>query len=473
MEYEPIIGLEVHAQLKTESKMFCPCRVEFGAEPNTNVCPVCLGLPGALPVVNRKAVEMAVLVSKALHAEIGTRSVFARKNYFYPDLPKGYQISQYDRPLATGGRVLLESGDGAVTIRLSRIHLEEDAGKSFHTGEGRTLVDMNRCGVPLLEIVSEPDMRSPEEAYRYLSELRRVLMYLDVCDGHLEEGSIRCDANLSMRRRHSWEMSTRTEIKNLNSLRGVEKGLEAAIDRQIESLESRRDVAQETMLWDAGTQRLVLMRAKEEAHDYRYFPEPDLLPLKLETSWLRTIASEIPELPMEKLTRFMDEYRLPRYDAEILTQTRPLADYYEGCVRRCRDPKAASNWIMTEVLREVGEKDVSTGRFPVRAELLGDLLNLIAAGTINRTTAKEVFGEMISGGGSAQQIVESKGLAQLTDEATLAEVAREGIGEYPAEVEKVRAGREGVFSFLVGEVMKRTQGRANPRLANEVLRDLL
>ena len=388
---ETVIGLEVHAQLRTKSKLFCPCPVVFGREPNTQVCPVCLGLPGALPVVNRRAVEMAGLTALALGAEIRSCSIFARKNYFYPDLPKGYQISQYDRPFASGGCVPLDPEDESRAIPLSRIHLEEDAGKSIHTEEGRSLIDMNRCGVPLVEIVSEPKIRSPEEAHRYLTELRKILMYAGVSDGSMQEGSLRCDANLSVRPRGSTGMGVRTEIKNLNSFRAVERGLRAALERQAAALHAGDTRVPETVLWDAGSQRLVAMRAKEPARDYRYFPEPDLFPLEINETWVEDRMHGIPELPMPRVRRFMREFRLPRSDAEILTQSRPLAEYFETCARRCGDPKTAGHWIMTELLHEVDEMDVSTGNFPVKAEDLANLLNLISDGTLSHRMAKDLF----------------------------------------------------------------------------------
>jgi len=470
LPYKIVIGLEVHVQLATQSKLFCRCPAEYGAEPNANVCPVCLGLPGALPVLNRRAVELAALAARALGAEVHRRSVFARKNYFYPDLPKGYQISQYDQPFATGGAVQLEPGEGGPSVGLERIHLEEDAGKSFHTGAGSTLIDMNRCGVPLIEIVSKPEIHSPEQAHRYLSELRRVLMYIGICDGNMERGSLRCDANLSVRPKGSTALGTKTEIKNLNSFRGVERGLRAVIDHQLEVLGTGGRIVRQTMLWDAKAQRLAGMRTKEEAHDYRYFPEPDLPALEMDAASLDLLEREIPELPMARRSRFTGEYQLPPYDVEILASTRPLADYFEACARASGSPKAASNWILNELLREVSDEQVSTGSFPVRAEDLAELLNLMADGTISGRIAKEVFAEMVTTGSGPRQVVESKGLVQVTDESALSEVARQVIEEHDDVVDKIRGGKDRAIEFLVGQVMKKTRGRAHPGLVNRILR---
>ncbi|MDZ7262689.1 MAG: Asp-tRNA(Asn)/Glu-tRNA(Gln) amidotransferase subunit GatB, partial [candidate division KSB1 bacterium] len=420
MQYETIIGLEIHAQLLTESKIFCRCSTKFGAPQNTQVCPVCLGLPGVLPVLNRKAVEFAIKMALATHCQIARRSIFARKNYFYPDLPKGYQISQYEEPLCQGGYVEIELDGQTKRIGIARIHLEEDAGKSVHAeeyvAEDETLVDINRCGVPLLEIVSQPDLRSSKEAYLYLNRIRQILQYLEICDGNMEEGSLRCDANISLRPVGQKEFGVKTELKNMNSFRGVEKALEFEVERQKKILEQGGQVVQETLLWDADHNVALPMRSKEMAHDYRYFPEPDLVPLEIPSSWIEEIQKTLPELPLERHHRFVQQYGLPQYDAEVLTDSRGLADYYEECVKYTKDTKGVSNWMMGEVLRVLKEQKIGIQDFPVKPQYLGEMLNLIGDGTISGKIAKTVFEEMVHTGKPPKVIIQEKGLIQLSDD---------------------------------------------------------
>jgi aspartyl-tRNA(Asn)/glutamyl-tRNA(Gln) amidotransferase subunit B len=476
-KYEPVIGLEVHAQLKTQTKIFCGCSTRFGAAPNTQVCPLCLGLPGTLPVLNARAVEFAVKVGLAVGAATQERSVFARKNYFYPDLPKGYQISQYDRPLCTGGGVEILTEKGPKRIGLVRIHLEEDAGKSLHP-EGRegvttSRVDLNRAGVPLIEIVSEPDLRSGAEAYAYLTRLRQILVFLEVCDGNMEEGSLRCDANVSVRPRGSEAFGTKTEIKNLNSFRYVEKALHYEIDRQIETLEAGGRIVQETLLWNAQRGVSETMRSKEEAHDYRYFPEPDLLPLDLDPAWIDALKGTLPELPAALRERLMREYEIPEYDAEVLTESRSLAAYFEEVVRLAGNAKLAANWIMTEVNAVRNRTGQSIEEFPVRPDRLGELVGLIATGLISGKIGKQVFEHMLTDPASPKEIVQKHGLLPIDDDASLLALAREVIGANPGPAADVRAGKEKTFAFLVGQAMKASRGRAHPEKLQQALRDAL
>jgi aspartyl-tRNA(Asn)/glutamyl-tRNA(Gln) amidotransferase subunit B len=471
-EYEAVIGLEVHAQLTTRTKLFCACRAEYGGQPNTRVCPVCLGLPGALPVTNRAAVEYAVRVGLATHCEIASESVFARKNYFYPDCPKNYQISQYEKPLCTNGYVTV--GDDGHRVRITRIHLEEDAGKLIHDPEARcTLVDMNRCCVPLIEIVSEPDMRSPAQAREYVQELRSILRYLDVCDGNMEEGSLRCDINVSIRRRGEDELGVKSEIKNVNSFKSIEQALAYEIDRQRDILERGGSVSQDTLLWDAGTGRAEVMRTKEEAHDYRYFPEPDLLPILAPDSLVQSAAAKLPELPDSRRRRFETQYGLPSYDAGVLTSSREVADYFEAVASGCNDAKAASNWVMGEVLRELNERQMAITHLRVTPGALAGLINELAAGKINTPTAKDVFREMVSTGRSADDIIADEGLEQITDDDAIRGAARRAIADNAEAVAKYLGGKETLLKFFVGEVMKATRGRANPRQAESVVKSLL
>src|SRR2546425_8788435 len=475
--YETVVGLEVHAQLRTESKIFCGCSTKFGARPNTQVCPVCLGLPGVLPVLNERAVRFAVMTGLAVGGTIAVRSVFARKNYFYPDLPKGYQISQYDRPLCAGGGVDVHVGGAWKRIGLVRIHLEEDAGKSIHP-EGRegvstTLVDLNRSGVPLIELVSEPELRSGAEAYDYLTRLKQILMYLDVCDGNMEEGSLRCDANVSVRPRGQSALGTKTEIKNMNSFRNVERAIAFETARQISVLESGGRVVQETLLWNADKGTAEPMRGKEEAHDSRYFPEPDLLPLDLEPRWIESVRSDLPELPYQVRDRLAREFDIPEYDAEVLTETRSLALYYEEVARRAGNGKLASNWIMTEVNGVRNKQGQSIEEFPIRPDRLGALVKMIAEDRISGKIGKQIFELMLTRPEGAEELVKSQGLLPIDDEASLRALARAGVAANPGPAAEVKAGKERTFAFLVGQAMKQSRGRAHPEKIQTALRQEL
>jgi len=478
MKYEPVIGLEVHAQLLVDSKIFCRCGTVFGAPQNLQVCPICLGMPGVLPVLNRKVVEFAVKMGLATNCRIAEHSIFARKNYFYPDLPKGYQISQYEEPLCENGWVEIYLDNGVLKrIGLTRIHLEEDAGKSVHAeeyvSENETLIDVNRCGTPLIEIVSEPDIRSAREAYLYLTRLRQLVRYLGICDGNMEEGSLRCDANISIRPVGAEKLGTKTELKNMNSFRNVEKAIEFEINRQIQLVESGGQVVQQTMLWDANNGKVLPMRSKEQAHDYRYFPEPDLAPLRVDEKWREEMQRALPELPMARRNRFIEQYGLPKYDAEVLTDEKAIADYFDATAKLGKDAKLVSNWVMGEVLRVLKEKKIDLAAFPIAPAALAELLDLIADNTISTKIAKEVFEEMLASGKSAKAIVAEKGLVQVSDSGILEKAADEMIAANPKEVERYRNGEEKVFGFLVGQLMKATRGKANPKVANEVLKKKL
>jgi aspartyl-tRNA(Asn)/glutamyl-tRNA(Gln) amidotransferase subunit B len=478
MNYEPIIGLEVHAQLLTDSKIFCRCGTTFGAPQNSQVCPVCLGMPGVLPVLNRKAVEFAMKMGVAMNCRIAEHSIFARKNYFYPDLPKGYQISQYEEPLCENGWIEIELENGSLKrIGIIRIHLEEDAGKSVHAeeyvSENETLVDVNRCGTPLIEIVSGPDIHSPREAYLYLNRIRQLVRYLGICDGNMEEGSLRCDANISVRPVGEKKLGTKTELKNMNSFRNVERALEFEINRQIQILQSGGEVVQQTLFWDANKATVIPMRSKEYAHDYRYFPEPDLVPIHVEEKWREEIHTSLPELPMARRNRFVEQYGLPKYDAGVLTEEQAVANYFEAVANLAKDAKQASNWVMGEVLRVLKEKKIDVSEFSIAPPALAELLNLITDGTISVKIAKEVFDEMAATGSSAKTIVEQKGLVQVSDTSTIEKSIDEVLAANPKEVERYRNGEERLFGFLVGQVMKATRGKANPKMVNEVLRERL
>lgn len=474
MNYEPVIGLEVHAQLLTESKIFCGCSTRFGEEPNQNTCPVCMGFPGVLPVLNKKVVEFAIRAGLATHCEIARYSRWARKNYFYPDLPKGYQISQYELPLCDNGHIDIEANGDKKRIRLTRIHMEEDTGKNIHDVRGDySLVDFNRCGVPLVEIVSEPDIRSSEDACRYLRNLRAILQYLEVCDGNMEEGSFRCDANISMRPQGASELGTKVEIKNMNSFKSVEKALEYEIRRQIEVLSEGGKLVQETRLWDADREVTRSMRSKESAHDYRYFPEPDLLPLVIDEKWIEEIRAGLPELPEKRKERFLSQYGLPLYDAELLTSRRDVADYFETAVKIHSNPKAISNWVMGDLFRVIKERKLDEKlritAWPVPPEHLAGMVRMIDEGKISGKMAKTLFEEMLQRGESPDKIVRDKGLEQITDLGNIEKAIDEVLAAHPQQVSDYRAGKEKVFGFLIGQIMKATQGKANPQMVNEIL----
>jgi aspartyl-tRNA(Asn)/glutamyl-tRNA(Gln) amidotransferase subunit B len=477
VKYEAVIGLEVHAHLLTDSKIFCGCPTGFGAEPNTQVCPICMGMPGVLPVLNKKAVELAVKTALATNCRINYKSIFARKNYFYPDLPKDYQISQYDEPLAEHGFLEIETDGGEKRIGITRIHMEEDAGKLLHAespeDEGFSFVDLNRTGVPLVEIVSEPDMRSPEEAAAYLKSLRDILLYLEVCDCNMEEGSFRCDANVSVRPEGSKGFGTKAELKNMNSFKFIRDALRYEIDRQIEVIESGEKVTQETRLFDPSKGETRSMRTKEEAHDYRYFPEPDLLPLVIEAKEIEEIRSTLPELPAEKKERFLRDYKIPPYDAGVLTTSRGLADFYEASVKLFDEPKAVSNWVMGELLRLLKEHSKEISDCPITPEGLSGLLKMVKDGRISTKMAKGVFEQMFASGKDAETVVGEKGLSQISDEGELLKVIEEIIEKNPENVEKYKAGKEKIFGFFVGQAMKATKGQANPQLVNKLLKEKL
>jgi aspartyl-tRNA(Asn)/glutamyl-tRNA(Gln) amidotransferase subunit B len=473
MALEAVIGLEIHAQLLTETKIFCGCRTTYGAAPNTAVCPVCAGLPGALPVLNRRAVEMGVMAALALHCDIQPASVFARKNYFYPDLPKGYQISQYDRPLATGGWL---QAAGGPRVGITRVHLEEDAGKSIHHGfpdsDRATYLDYNRSGVPLIEIVTEPDLRSAADAAAFFAELREILVTLGVSDGNMEEGSLRCDANVSLRPAGATAFGTKAEVKNVNSFKFLQKALEFEIARQTKLIESGGAVRQETRLFDSSTGETMAMRSKEEAHDYRYFPEPDLPELTVEAAWVDAIRRRLPELPDARQARFVQAYGLSAYDAEVLVRLIPGgADYFEDAVRAGAAPKSASNWIQGELRRQLkaaGLDHASASRVPAAA--LAELATITDRGEVSSSAAKEVFGKMWSSGRPAADIIRAEGLAQIGDEAALAAVVRQVLAANPDAIAQVRGGKTSVVGFLVGQVMKASEGRANPKVVGELIR---
>jgi aspartyl-tRNA(Asn)/glutamyl-tRNA(Gln) amidotransferase subunit B len=473
-QYEPVIGLEVHVQLLTRSKIFCSCSTHFGDPPNQNTCPVCLGLPGALPVLNREAVTMAVKAALALNCRINPRSRFARKNYFYPDLPKGYQISQYDEPLSEGGWIDIEVEDARKRIGITRVHMEEDAGKSLHEGfpdsAERTYIDLNRSGVPLIEIVSEPDLRSPEEAYDYLTRLKTLMLYLEVSDCNMEEGSLRVDANVSVRKRGAAAFGTKTEVKNLNSFRFLQRALAYEVERQIDVLENGGEISQETRLFDSREQRTYGMRSKEFAHDYRYFPEPDLLPLVVTEDWKEEVTGSLPELPSAKESRFQAEYALPKQDAALLTASRATADYFEQTAKACGEPKLAANWVLNDLSYLLQEKGKPIQESPVTAENLAGLIKLIAKDTISGKMAKDVLAEMFKSGKTANQVVSDKGLEQITDPEKVAAIAREIIAANPKQAEQYRQGKTATIGWFVGQVMKATRGQAQPQLVQEVLK---
>ena len=461
--YRPVIGLEVHARLLTRTKIFCGCETTFGAPPNSQVCPVCLAYPGALPVLNRKAVELAIGMAIATGCELHPESVFARKNYFYPDLPKGYQISQFDRPLATGGRVN--------DVRIRRIHMEEDAGKLLHERDA-SLVDLNRAGTPLIEIVTEPDIRTADEAIAYLTRLRQMLMYSGACDGNMEEGSLRCDANVSVHREGE-PLGTRTEIKNLNSFRYVGRAIEYEIERQIGVLDAGGKIVQETRLYDVAAGETRVMRTKEEAHDYRYFPDPDLYTLSISNAWVEDVRAALPPMPHVRSARYQQEHGIPAADAEVLVTSRGVADYFEATVAEAGNPRGAANWVRNEVLRVLNDRKLEIEEYRATPSMLARLIRLIDTGAIGGNAAKEVLEEMSTSGEAPDVIVERLGLSQVSDPAAIREVARRIIEQHPTQVAQYQAGQQKIFGFLVGQLMKEMRGKAKADLANEILRELL
>ncbi len=471
-DYEAVIGLEIHAQLFTRSKMFSPISTEFGQGDNENVSPICLGMPGTLPAVNKSAIEFSIKTGLALNCQVRPRSVFARKQYFYPDLPKGYQISQYDKPICEEGFVEFLLNGEKKRVRIERAHMEEDAGKSIHQGEF-TLVNFNRAGIPLLEIVSGPDMRSPEEAAQYARSVRNILRYLGVCDGNLEEGSMRCDCNVSVRKKGESKFGTKVELKNINSFRFIEKALEYEIQRQIDSVEAGEKIVQETRLYDSTKNQTFSMRTKEEAHDYRYFPDPDLLPVIVTEDWVEKVRATLPELPLARAERFQTQYGLPEYDAHILTQEKDLAEFFEETTRLCSNAKASSNWIMVELLRNLNENKLEVSQSPISAERLAKMIQMIDQGKISGKMAKDVFAEMWKGPEDPEVIVEKKGMVQITDESAIEKMIDEILAANPDNVAQYRAGKNKLFGFFVGQIMKVSKGQANPQVVNDILKKKL
>ena len=471
-DWEAVIGLEVHAQLNTKSKMFSPDSTRFGAGDNDNIHPISLALPGTLPRVNHSAIEASIKMGLALNCNIRNISVFSRKNYFYPDLPKGYQISQFDEPLCENGYVDFFVGEEKKRIGITRAHMEEDAGKSTHHGE-YTLINLNRAGIPLLEIVSEPEIKTSKEAAEYAKTIRSILRYLDVCDGNMEEGSLRCDCNVSVMKVGAKEFGTKVELKNINSFRFVEKAIDYEIQRQIDCLESGEEIIQETRLYDSTKNKTFAMRKKEQAHDYRYFPDPDLLPVEVKEEWINEIKSKLPELPGQRAARFQADYSLPEYDSLVLTQEKAVADYYEQAAKISNSPKAASNWIMTELMRELKEAKVEIENSPISAMHMGELVGLVEGKTLSGKMAKAVFAEMWKTGKDPKSIVADKGMSQITDPKKIAEIAKKIIAENTAQHEQYKSGKDKLFGFFVGQMMKASKGQASPEVVNKVLKELL
>ncbi|CAM3378941.1 Asp-tRNA(Asn)/Glu-tRNA(Gln) amidotransferase subunit GatB [Marinicrinis lubricantis] len=473
-QYETVIGLEVHVELHTESKIFCGCSTSFGAPPNSHTCPICLGHPGVLPVLNKRAVEFAMKAAMALNCEIATETKFDRKNYFYPDSPKAYQISQFDKPIGSNGWIDIEVNGETKRIGITRLHLEEDAGKLTHVDGGfASLVDFNRVGTPLVEIVSEPDLRSPEEAKAYLEKLKAIMQYCEVSDVKMEEGSLRCDANISLRPYGQKEFGTRAELKNMNSFRGVQRGLEYEEIRQADLLSSGQEVVQETRRWDDGQGKTFSMRGKEESHDYRYFPDPDLVSLMIDDAWKESVRSTIPELPDARKARYTSEFGLPDYDAQVITASKKLADLFEESLQYAKDAKAVSNWIMGDLLGYLNSNNLEPGDAKLSGKGLGEMIGLIEKGTISSKIAKTVFKEMVETGKEPSVIVEEKGLVQISDEGAIQSIVDQVIASNPQSVEDFRNGKEKAIGFLVGQVMKETKGKANPGLVNKLIKDTL
>lgn len=479
ISYEAVIGLEVHAQLKTKTKIFCGCSTTYGSVPNTQVCPVCLGHPGALPVLNKEVVHNAIKMGLATHSSIRELSTFSRKNYFYPDLPKGYQISQFEDPLCYDGYVELELENGETkNIGITRIHIEEDAGKSIHDVDIDTLVDLNRSGVGLIEIVSEPDIRTAREAWHYLQQIKQIVTYLDICDGNMEEGSLRCDANVSVRPVGQAEFGTKTEVKNMNSFRNVEKAIEFEINRQIELIRSGGEVQHETRMWDGNKQETRVMRTKEMAHDYRYFPEPDLPPLRCTSEWVKDIQARMPELGLDRKRRFVAEYKLPDYDADVLTQDKATADYYEEACKALQEQsddrfKLVSNWIMTEVMRVLSEKKISVSDFAIPAQHIAEVVDLYASDSISSAGAKEAFADMLESREAPQMVVNRLGLLQVSDDSFIEDLVQSVLSDNEDAVQKYLDGKDKLFGFLVGQAMKASQGKGNPKKITALLREKL